>query len=224
MLPLSGRAALVRMYSLSSPCFLLSVLTSCPEVVIYLVSHGSCPPPVTQSSFVHTGKLPLNHHRCRTAHTAFYLPTDRPLPCENIFLHCTQFSENCANTQLHNHINLLLKHNIHINYLAASIKITHNITDCFQPIKTWNKTLVNSTVWLCSCSQPKLYCVGHWFAQLKKLKLLTRHSAMQQLTWLSTPNEQKRAIREQIAAYIFDQAIKPWPNSCPVTRQSCAAA
>lgn len=40
---------------------------------------------------------------------------------------------------------------------------------------------------------------------------------MQQLTPLSTPNKQKRAIREQIAAYTFDEVMKAWPNSCPVT-------
>lgn len=40
---------------------------------------------------------------------------------------------------------------------------------------------------------------------------------MQQLTPLSTQNRQKRAIREQTAAYIFDEVMEAWLNSCPVT-------
>lgn len=40
---------------------------------------------------------------------------------------------------------------------------------------------------------------------------------MQRLTPLSTQNRQTKAIREQIAAYIFDEVREAWLNSCPVT-------
>lgn len=47
-----------------------------------------------KSSVIQAGRITLNH-RCRAARTVcIYLPNDRPLPCENIFLHCKKVSEN----------------------------------------------------------------------------------------------------------------------------------
>lgn len=89
------QGAVTRIYTSSTPVpFSTECLLFCPKVLIHLVTRGSCQPSVTQSSFTRAGRLTLSHHPCLALHTAmcsvFYLPTDRPLPCENIFCY------NCA--------------------------------------------------------------------------------------------------------------------------------
>lgn len=70
--------------------------------------------------------------------SAFYLPIDRPLTCENIFLHRTGFSEHCATMELQYLVKLLHQQNILINYLGASVGITSDGNDG-SPSTSWKQ-------------------------------------------------------------------------------------
>lgn len=93
------RSAVTGIYTSSTPVlFSAECLPFCPKVLIHLITRGSCQPSVSHSVILHSGwqahSQPSSMSGCTYSMcSAFYLPTDRPLPCENIFLHGTG---NCA--------------------------------------------------------------------------------------------------------------------------------
>lgn len=103
-------------------------LPSCPEVAIHLINHGSCEPSFTHPSFIPTGGLSTNVDVWRHMCSAFYLLSDRPLPWENIFLHCTGCSPNCSNTEPRYLVNLLHQQNFSYQFIWLPLSAQHLIS------------------------------------------------------------------------------------------------
>lgn len=131
---------------------------------------------------------------------AFYLPTDKPLTCENIFLHCAGFS---GHSPAKKKKPAAAAKKILINYLAEK--------------------QVTEIVLLQAAARDKSFMP---LLQRKNLDNLNSYQAkilsMRRLTSLLMQHRQTKAIREQITGHISDEVMKTLETLSPLW--SCATA
>lgn len=137
LLPLSGQHSPKPPLNLHLSCFL--------PWDRYLSTHSGIMSAISHSITLHPGwqthSQPSSMSGCTySTCSAFYLLTDRPLTCENIFLHCTGFSEHRATKQPQYLIKLQCQQNILINYLGASVVITSDGNNG-SPSTSWKPDL-----------------------------------------------------------------------------------
>lgn len=133
------RAPLTRICTLSTPVlFSAECLFFLPRGG-YLSSHSRIMSTISHSIIPDSGwqthSQPSSMSGCTYSMcSAFYLPTDRPLTCENLFLHRTGFSENCHYTTSEK---MLHQQNILINCLVTSVRTSDSNDVSKHQLETW---------------------------------------------------------------------------------------